>query len=101
MKRMEFTTTTQLAALHRQKFYCASCGTRITRLGELGRSQHKYHEIAHAHHVLHAKLGGTSSVDNCVILCQSCHYSVHEGGNYRFGIVISRAEDYSFFRGKK
>ena len=100
MQRLEFTLETRLAALHRQQFYCALCGTRITRLGEAGRSQHIYGEIAHAHHILHAKFGGTNTVLNCVILCQSCHYSVHEGGNYRFGLVISNKADYPYFKGK-
>ena len=101
MIRQEFTTATQLFALHRQKFCCALCRTFITQLGEMGRSQHKYGEIAHAHHVLHAKYGGTNAVDNCVILCQSCHYSIHEGGNYRYGTVIGRREDFPYFNGNK
>jgi len=47
----------------------------------------------------HVKFGGTDSLDNCVILCQSCHYSVHEGGNYRFGIVEGSQSDYPHFYG--
>src|SRR2546422_2669898 len=31
-------------------------------------------------HIQHVKVGGSDSVDNCVIICQSCHYSAHEGG---------------------
>ena len=99
MTRLEFTSATQQLALVRQKFHCALCGTGIARLGEGGRSQHKFGEIAHAHHVRHAKSGGTNALDNCVIICQACHYSVHEGGNYKHGTVIGRREDFPHFNG--
>jgi len=45
------------------------------------------------------KLGGAKDVDNCVILCWSCHYSAHEGGNYRRSEIESAAADYAFFNG--
>ena len=97
---VEFSKTTQHAALARQKKRCASCGFRIYRLGEPGRVEHRFGEIAHAHHMKNAVAGGMADVWNCVILCQSCHYSVHEGGNYRFGTVrISCALDYPYFNG--
>ena len=95
----EFSTSTQQLALARQKFRCGSCGTGIARLGKAGRAEHKYGEGAQAHHVRHVKFGGSDARDNCVILCQSCHYSVHEGGNYRFGTVIGTASDYPHFCG--
>jgi 5-methylcytosine-specific restriction endonuclease McrA len=99
MRPNEFSERTKQLALTRQKFRCASCGASITALGLGGRSAHRFGEGAHAHHVRHVKLGGTASVDNCVILCQSCHYSVHEGGNYRFGTLIGRPSDYPHYRG--
>jgi 5-methylcytosine-specific restriction endonuclease McrA len=99
MTRQEFPAPTQQLALVRQRFHCASCGSRITRLGEAGRSQHAFGEIGHAHHVRHAKFGGPNSLDNCVILCQACHYSAHEGGNYRHGAVVGRREDFPHFNG--
>ncbi len=83
----------------RQKFCCASCGSRITQLGEAGRAEHPFGEIAHAHHVRHAKFGGTNLLENCVILCESCHYCAHEGGNYRHGTVVGSQEDYPHFHG--
>jgi 5-methylcytosine-specific restriction endonuclease McrA len=95
----EFSKGTQQLALVRQKFRCASCGTRVSRLGEPGRVQHTYGEIAHAHHVRHIKRGGTNSLENCVIICQACHYSAHEGGNYRHGTVLGRREDFPHFNG--
>ena len=64
---------------------------RFARLGE----------ICHAHHLVHVSIGGLSAhLSNCVILCQSCHYSVHEGGNYRFGTVKwSLPRDHPHFYG--
>jgi 5-methylcytosine-specific restriction endonuclease McrA len=95
----EFSPMTQQLALTRQMNQCASCGTHIFHLGNAGSEQHRYCEGAQAHHIRHVKFGGSDSVDNCVILCQSCHYSVHEGGNYRFGTVVGRETDYPYFRG--
>jgi 5-methylcytosine-specific restriction endonuclease McrA len=95
----EFTVGTQQEALARQRYKCASCGTLILGLGQVGQKAHRFGEGAHAHHVLHIKLGGTATLDNCVILCQSCHYSAHEGGNYRYGTVIGRRQDFPHFNG--
>jgi len=96
----EFSSSTKLAALIRQKNVCACCGDRISHLGDSGRSTHRFGEGARAHHINHVKLQGSSNVNNCVILCQSCHYSVHEGGNYRFGTAIGRQSDFECFNGK-
>lgn len=95
----EFSKTTQEMALHRQKNRCAVCGKRIWALGDAGRAQHEYGEGARAHHMRHIKFGGTDALSNCVIVCQSCHYSIHEGGNYRRGTAISTPADYPHFYG--
>ncbi|MGH8533013.1 MAG: HNH endonuclease [Gammaproteobacteria bacterium] len=95
----EFSRPTEQLALARQRFRCASCGTHISRLGDAGRVEHRYGEGAQAHHLRHIKFGGSDALDNCVILCESCHYSAHEGGNYRFGTVVGRESDYPHFRG--
>jgi 5-methylcytosine-specific restriction endonuclease McrA len=95
----EFSRVTQQHALVRQKYRCASCGTRILQLGNAAREQHRFGEGAQAHHVRHIKFAGSDSVDNCVILCRSCHYSAHEGGNYRYGTVVGRESDYPHFHG--
>jgi 5-methylcytosine-specific restriction endonuclease McrA len=95
----EFDTPTMKQALGRQKFRCASCGTMIKALGEAGRTDHEFGEIVHAHHMNPVKSGGLAVLDNCVILCQSCHYSAHEGGNYRFGKVVARKSDFPHFKG--
>jgi 5-methylcytosine-specific restriction endonuclease McrA len=100
MKRPNsFSKATQQLALARQNFMCASCGTKIVALGNAGRSVHEFGESARAHHVLHVKLGGLASVDNCAILCEACHYCVHEGGKYRFGTVAGCTDDYPHYRG--
>ncbi|MCA1811266.1 MAG: HNH endonuclease [Halobacteriales archaeon] len=100
MRPNEFSRKTQQLALARQGNRCASCGTGITQLGNAGRAEHQFGEAVHAHHIQHVKLGGSNSLDNCVILCQSCHYSAHEGGNYRFSTLIGHASDFPHFRGQ-
>ena len=95
----EFSRATQQVALARQRYRCASCGTHISRLGDAGRTEHRYGEGAQAHHIQHIKTEGSDSVDNCAIVCQSCHYSAHEGGNYRYGKVVGSERDYPHFRG--
>jgi 5-methylcytosine-specific restriction endonuclease McrA len=94
----EFTRRTQELALLRQGNLCASCGTLIAQIGKGGRSQHTFGEGAQAHHVKHVKFAGTNHVDNCVVICDSCHYSVHEGGNYRFGTVMGTPNDFPYYR---
>lgn len=101
MKRNEFQQFTKQLALKRQKNKCASCGTKIFFLGQIGQSFHKYGEGARAHHMRHCQQGGDNSMSNCVVLCHSCHYSVHEGGRYRNSLVylISHSSDYKYFKG--
>lgn len=96
----EFSRAIQRLALARQRFLCASCGTRISGLGNAERAEHRYGEGARAHHVVHVKAGGQASGDNCVIICEACHYSAHEGGNYRFGTVVGQESDYPYFHGQ-
>src|SRR4051794_34318896 len=95
----EFAKKTEKFALKRQKNRCACCGTTISKLGLAGAVDHRYGETAQAHHMLPIRVGGTNELSNCVILCQSCHYSAHEGGNYRRGTVVACEADLEFFRG--
>ena len=100
MKRpKDFSTATKELALVRQKKRCACCGTQIASLGDKGLAEHRYGEGARAHHIRHIKIGGSDSVRNCVIICASCHYSAHEGGNYRNGIIIGRVKDFPYYYG--
>ena len=78
----DFSAKTIKAALARQSGYCASCGTRIWKIGNDGAMRHKFGERAEAHHVLPVLAGGTAHVDNCVILCRTCHYSAHQAGRW-------------------
>ncbi len=95
----EFSRATQQLALARQKHRCASCGTYILALGSAGQDSHRFGEGAQAHHIRHIKLGGRDALDNCVVICQSCHYSAHEGGNYRGGTVRGNKTDFPYFNG--
>ena len=97
----EFDEITKHKALLRQGNRCASCGTSIFYLGNKGRSTHYYGESAQAHHIRPIKSGGTSSENNCVIICESCHYSVHEGGNYRHGTVVGSSRMFPHFKRKR
>jgi len=101
MKRPEFTKQTQQDALVRQQLKCASCSERISSLGQMGKQSHKYGEGAHAHHMKHAQQGGTNKLSNCVIICESCHYSIHGGGDYRNKdkSFTGKESDFQFFRG--
>ena len=67
--------------------------------GNAGAALHKFGETSHAHHIKHAKFGGDASVGNCVIICWSCHYSAHEGGNYRYGTVEADVSDFPYYNG--
>ena len=96
-RAQEFSRATQEAALRRQGHLCASCGTAIAVLGTRGKTNHRFGEGPQAHHIKPIKAGGTNGMINCVVICDSCHYSVHEGGNYRFGEVIGTPEDFPYY----
>ena len=78
-----FRTPAQAAARFRQHGQCAKCGEPLDDIEE------------HAHHVIPDQSGSPgdprhrwlASPDNCVVLCDVCHYVVHAGGRYRTGAV--------------
>jgi hypothetical protein len=78
-----FPASTQKQALERQKYLCASCGTRISEIGEAGQAGHRFGERAEGHHLIPHKMGGPITVENCVVLCRACHSSAHQGGRWR------------------
>jgi hypothetical protein len=41
------------------------------------------------HHVIPHKMGGPITLENCVVLCRSCHLSVHQGGRWRDTSIYS------------
>jgi hypothetical protein len=55
-------------ALERRDCHCAFPGCRV----DVSRT--------HAHHVLPWEVGGTTDIDNMVLLCSRHHHYVHEGG---------------------
>ncbi len=67
----------------RQFGLCAVCGDSMNDLYE------------HAHHVVPNQSGNVAisadswlkGEDNCVILCEDCHFIVHDGGRYQKGAV--------------
>ena len=97
----EFTRQIKLAALARQSHLCASCASLILPFAGRRLVSVAWGESAHAHHRKPMKLGGQGNIENCVILCESCHYSVHEGGNYLHGTDWGRIEDFPYFYGTK
>ena len=80
---VRFSPQTQNFALERQKFRCAMCGERMTAIGNAGAAYHPFGEPAQGHHVIPHKMGGPVTVENCVVLCRSCHLSAHQGGRWR------------------
>lgn len=98
----EFASHTKLQALTRQDFLCASCASLIVPVSGKKLISVAWGESVDAHHRRPMiKHGGGGNVENCVILCDSCHYSAHEGGNYRRGTVWGRIKDYPYFNGTK
>lgn len=98
-RRAEFGARVKEAALQRQKHCCASCGEQISTTKSGGASTHKYGEPAHAHHIVHAQQGGSNQPENCVILCWSCHYCAHEGGNFKSKDVMATKADFPHYDG--
>jgi 5-methylcytosine-specific restriction endonuclease McrA len=97
----EFSAQIKLHALARQDFLCASCASLIAPFTARKLMSAAWGESAHAHHRKPVKSGGGGNVENCVILCESCHYSAHEGGNYKSGKVWGRIRNFPFFYGAR
>lgn len=95
----EFDQRTKETALVRQCFRCAMCGENISHLGDSARASHEYGESAQAHHRRPIHMGGADAISNCVVICDSCHYSAHGGGDYRHFKVVGRISDYPYFTG--
>jgi 5-methylcytosine-specific restriction endonuclease McrA len=88
-----FPISIQNDALKRQRGKCGSCGSPIFSVGTSGASAHKFGEGAEGHHVIPHQMGGPLTLENCVVLCKSCHYSVHRGGHWKY------TEQYNFVKG--
>jgi 5-methylcytosine-specific restriction endonuclease McrA len=92
----EFLKPTVAEARLRQWGLCAHCGDSLDDVWE------------NAHHVIPNQTGTPKqaasaflrTADNCVILCESCHFAAHAHGNFRFG-AVALADWYPFSHGKK
>ena len=91
-----FTDKTRKAAFARQQMVCACCGDYLGNLYD------------NAHHVVPNQVGRANDaghawlreVDNCVILCDSCHFRVHQDGKYENG-AVPPPDYYPFSHGKQ
>jgi hypothetical protein len=92
-KRM--TPSIQRQALARQNFQCASCGRYISKIGQEGQESHDFLESAHGHHMIPNMMGGPPTVENCVVLCQSCHLNAHQGGSWKDISIYSDLKELS------
>lgn len=61
MSRKEFSKTVKSQAAQRAAGHCEKCGKKL-RAGEF-----------HYDHVVPDGLGGTPTLDNCMVLCLPCH----------------------------
>ncbi len=85
---MLFSETTKQEARLRQNSKCGVCGDELDSIAEF------------AHHIYPHSLGGDDIVDNCVIVCDPCHYIVHNHGQFRSGIVAPK-EYFEYFYGSR
>lgn len=91
-----FPSQTKFEARLRQKGQCACCGDPLDDVME------------HAHHVIPNQSGSAKnpkhawlrSVDNCVVLCEECHWRVHHNGRYQKG-AVAPPEYYEHSHGRK
>jgi hypothetical protein len=94
-EHLNFPAPVQRSALSRQKHRCASCGTRVSEIGQAGRSTHLFGEGAEGHHVIPHKMGGPITVENCVVLCRACHGNAHQGGRWRDAAIYDDLKNLS------
>jgi 5-methylcytosine-specific restriction protein A len=59
--RREFTAKVKVAAFERSRGHCETCGARLL----IGKIQYD--------HVIADALGGEPTLENCAVLCDSCH----------------------------
>lgn len=86
MSRPHFSRATIEAAYRRQRNRCAMCGHSLRKLFEY------YGESSAAHHILRVADGGSHDLDNCAILCETCHQQAHNWGQFRQPLEILRHE---------
>ena len=75
---MKFTSDIKNHAYFRQHGRCGVCGIKFDDVE------------GHAHHINPKALCGANSLENCVLLCDNCHYIVHNHGYYRSLVVAPK-----------
>ena len=86
MSRPHFSRSIIDQAYLRQRYRCGMCG------GSLQRLWNDYGQDSFAHHIRRVADGGSHTLDNCVILCETCHQQAHNWGNYLQPLEILRHE---------
>jgi len=94
MARPHFSHTVIDQAYHRQRYRCAICGESLRKLWNW------YGEKSAAHHIRRVADGGSHTLDNCAILCETCHQQAHNWGNFRQPVEILRHE-FEFINGSR
>jgi hypothetical protein len=82
-RKFNFSKAVKDAAFFRQNGRCALCRRSLQNQDEYG------------HHVIPDQSGDPSNqedqflgtADNCVMICEACHWIVHEGGRWAIGAV--------------
>ncbi len=82
-----FSDDIQAQALERQNMKCAECGLKFGR-----------DDVYVAHHIQRDADGGSNDLDNCAMLCQTCHDFVHDNAKYREPIQLDR-DGYKYLNG--
>jgi 5-methylcytosine-specific restriction endonuclease McrA len=82
MSPKEFTPDIKDKALVRQKVVCAHCGVKLE-------------PPVFAHFKKPAELGGDTSLQNCVILCQRCHLDYGHIGKWAKFVITQDYPHYS------
>ena len=74
---MSFSNLTKSQARLRQRGKCAHCGQSLNEIEES------------AHYLLRENGGGPDSEENCVVLCQNCHSTVHGNANFHTSYITT------------
>ena len=84
---MAFSRQIKKLAWERQGWLCADCGASFMEgLNFFG------------HHIRRYADGGKDTLDNCVMICEDCHYAVHNYGRYRQSIQLD-IDQYTYYYG--
>jgi 5-methylcytosine-specific restriction endonuclease McrA len=99
----EFKDDVRDQAYARQEQYCAGCagGKKLQKKGSIGHHVIPVQVLKHTRApegVFSDAEAFIRSVDNCVMLCQQCHFRFHAAGNTRYG-PVAVPEEFKFSHG--